>query len=704
MPRPRCRYTVALLGAPNAGKTTLFNALTGAKELVANWPGATVDVKYARLRVDGLDACLVDLPGLYSLNGTGPEERVTREFILRERPDALIVLADSTNLERSLYLPLEALEMYDKTIVALTKIDEAEEKGVKIDVEGLARDLGVPVAAVSAVKGRGLDELKKLVVAVAAEKIRPQPRVEPPVPPSLKQLYQELLALLHQSGLGGKQAEWLALKLIEAPEWSLELLEELAGPEARRRAEELLHRSGVDPAIAAAEVAAERYRRVEELYRRHVRLEEPASTSAEELSRLDRVFLHPLLGPVASLALLLAIFLAAYAVATGSPLDTLLDALGLHRAAELVSEYNLVSLTARVMDWLAEKAMETIPNPTLARLIGEGVLSSGYGVGLVITFLPIVAVFMALVAVLEDSGLVPRIAAGMDKVFRRIGVSGKAVFPALLGFGCNVPAVLSTRIMDTRAERIAVALAVPLLPCTARYTVIMAFAYAYFQGAWAAIAAFTVYMVSITLFMLTVRLFSRLEGGEPAELVLELPPLKKPSPRVVWWLTWDKVKHFLVRAGTIILVASVALWLASNYGPAGPATAPEESYAALLGRKLAWYAELVAGTDPDTSWRIAFALLGGFIAKEVFLDSLASVAPAPAAGEPAATLRAYHLAPAQALALMLAVTLYIPCIATLAAIYSETGRARYPLLATAYTLTLATLVAVAARLLLGSLS
>ena len=706
-----CDAVVALLGAPNAGKTTLFNALTGAKELVANWPGATVEIRYARMRLDGKRVCLVDLPGLYSLSGTGPEEEVTRRFIFEEKPDAILVLADATNLERSLYLPLEALELYDRVIVVLTKIDEAERMGVRVDVEGLEGELGVPVVAVSALRGRGLDRLRRLILDAVEGRVRFRPRVEPPVPRQLAGLHEWLSLRLERLGVPARMARWLGLQLLTGSEWARRLLERLVGPEeAGRLWRELLSRLGGEERLAenAALVAAERYERASRLFRRYVSCPDGGGEAAIEAVRvtlLDQVFLHPVLGPIAGLGLMLLLFLASFTIASGSPVDSILDALGYHHLAELVSEYNLVSLTARLMDWLAGLAESHIPNPVLARLVGEGVLSSSYGVGLVVSFLPLVAVFMALVAVLEDSGLMPRIAAGVDKMFRVFGVSGKAIFPAFLSFGCNVPAVLSARIMDSWRERRALYYALPLLPCSARYVVIISFAYAYFHGVWAAVAAFTVYLVAIAAFLFTLWLFARRlgGGGEEAEMILELPPLKRPSLRVVWWLTWDKVKHFLVRAGTVILAASVVLWLAANYGPQGylGAGGVEESYAAAAGRLLAPYAELITGVNESIAWRIGFGLIGGFIAKEVFLDSLAVVAPAAGqeAMEHVEVLRSYGLQPWQALALLVAVTLYVPCLATIASIYAETGSRSIPLKVTAYTLTLATIAALAVRLL-----
>jgi len=691
-----CGKIVALLGAPNVGKTTLFNVLTGSTELVANWPGATVSVRYVKRRFDGIEACIVDLPGTYSIHGTGPEERVTREFIISNRVDLLLVLVDSTNIERGLFLALDALELTPRVAIVLTKIDDAMSRGINIDVDKLASELGVPVVAVSAVKNIGIDKLIGLVKEALEGSKKWDPRVGVIVPKEIRDLHSRLASELEHAGLEKRLAEWLAARLLEGAGWAEELLRKLLPQHAERilrlvtelRAE--AERRGVD--LATAFVAA-KYELASRLRLEVVQETQPASPG---LSRIDAIFLHPLLGPLAGFAMMFLVFFITYAVTTGSPIDMILDWLGFHRAAELVAEYSLMNLVAAAMDRIAETVMSIIPHPVIAKMIGEGVLSSSYGLGLVMSFMPLVAVLMFLIGVLEDSGLVPRIAAGVDKLFRRFGVSGKAVFPAMLSLGCNVPGVLAARVMDSEVERRAVVFAVPLIPCMARFTVLLAFAHVFFPGSLSSsVVVFTVYVIAVTLFLLTLKLARRLMGGEEEEeFVLELPPLKKPSLRVVWWLTWDKLKHFLIRAGTVIVTFSIILWLLANYGPEGylGGTSPEKSYAAMLGKAMEPYISAVFGVTKDIAWRLGFGFISGFVAKEVFLDALAAVAPGGGG------LEAYPLTPAQALAVMVAATLYIPCVATLSAMYSETRSGKLVVAAFIYDMALASVAALAVRL------
>lgn len=707
-----CSIVAALVGAPNSGKTTLFNRLTGSSEFVANWPGATVDIKTAYLRADGSTLCIVDLPGTYSISGSGPEEEVTRSFLLENSPDVIVAIADATTLERSLFLPLELLEAFGNVVVVLTKTDMLEEKGLRIDVEGLERELGAPVVLVSALEGQGVDGL---VEALRRPRRRSDDgRLLEKVLGELKPYVDRLAGLLAEKGVEPGRARWLAVKLLEGYDWVPRYLEKLLGPAGARRVVEEAERlrgelaaRGLDPSL---EFIKRRYEYASRLYERYAERVEGGGDGGG-LSRLDMVFLNPLTGPLASLGFMLLVFLATYVVATGWPLDVLLERLGFEKAAEAVAEYSLSGLVAAAMDRLAGWVEGVVPHPVLARLIGEGVLSSEYGLGLVLTFVPLLAVLMALIAALEDSGLLPRIAAGVDRFFRRFGVSGKAIFPAMVSLGCNVPGVISTRVMDSVQEKRAVAFAIPLVPCSARLAVLLALAHVFFRSPLeSALAVFTVYLISVASFLATLKLVTRIEGSEASEIVLELPPLKRPSLRVVWWFVWDKLRHFLARAGTVIVVASIVLWLLANYGPAGYLGdvdgSAAYSYAAGVGRLLAPYVEHLLGVDYDRAWRIGFGLLGGFIAKEVFLDSIAVVSPLDGGateGAEYATLAAYALEPWQALALMTAVTLYIPCVATLATIYSETRSPRLALAALVYDFTLATIAALAIRGLAAAL-
>ncbi|BEP17089.1 ferrous iron transport protein B [Pyrofollis japonicus] len=705
--RGSCDYIVALLGAPNTGKTTLFNVLTGSSEFVANWPGVTVAVKTAVLRLNNKRYCIIDLPGTYSILGDTAEERVTRDFLFKNQVDAIIVLADATNLERGLYLPLEVMQIFDNVIIVLTKGDEAEKKGLQIDVEGLSKELGVPVVLVSALEGWGINEILQTLQQLIEQKaLKPSPkRVRIP---SIEEPLNKIVSLLRQEGISEKRAKWIALALLRGYEWPYDFLRSELGKRAEKIISELrrivkeVEAKGVDLSI---EIPKALFDEASRLYESYVRASEYAAEVVPQISLLDRLLLNPVTGPIISALASIAIIFTAYLIATGSPLDILLDYLGFHKAAEIVSEYNLVNLVAMFMDWIASLVESNISNPIIERMLGEGLLSSSYGVGLVVSFLPLVAVMMLILGLLEDSGILARLAVGFDPIFRRFGVSGKALFPMLVSFGCNVPGVLSTRIMEGEEERRAVMFALPFIPCQARLVVILAFAHVYFSNPLErALAVFIAYAVPIAAFLLTIKLFAVMKGVEPFEIALELPPVKRPSIKVAWWFTWDKIKHFLVRAGTIIAVASIILWVLANYGPNGylhysdQEYDPSKSYAASIGRAMAPYVELMIGTNESLAWRIGFGLLGGFLAKEVFLDSLAAVSPASIDNEEEfATLKAYPLEAWQALALLLAVTLYVPCVATMGAIYSESRSIKFTTAVIAYDLVIATLAALLVR-------
>ncbi len=700
-----CSIVAALAGSPNVGKTSLFNTLTGRAEKVANWPGVTVELKTAVVRMDGTRVCLVDLPGTYGLSGAGGEEKVARDFLIYEKPDVVVALADSTNLEKTLYLPIEIAEYTGAMVLALTKIDAAEARGIRIDVDGLARELGVRVVATSALKKRGLDELREAILEVAKKPGKPLRVDYGALEPYIERL-EELIAS-ECRGLRNGAARWLAVRLLEGLEWTPSVVRGLCGAaaervlsEAERLRREYREATGRDP---GQDAVAARYRLVERLVSRHV--VRKASVEAQ-VSRLDAILLRPVVGPLASLAILLGIFMLIFTLNTGFPLNLILDSLGLHNAAALLEEYSIAGLMGMLFDSLAEVARNSLQPEWLASLIADGVIG---GVGLVLSFVPLIALIYAVFGALEDTGIAPRIAVSFDALMRKFGIGGKAVFPAIMGLGCNVPAVAAARIMDTRRERLAVALAVPMVPCQARLVVILAFTAAFFAGlgpAAAAAAALGIYVIAYAAFLFTAWLVSRLVGGEEEEeeYFIELPPLQAPSARVVWWHVRSAVEHFLVRAGTVILVLSIVTWVLTSYTPSlTPAEDPASSIAAALGKLLAPLAEVTFGVGSEVAWRLGFAFIQGLIAKEVFLDALAMTAPGGIAGTPEEAVTYLGLTPAQAFAVLVAVTLYMPCIATLATIYAETRSAKMTLGILVYSITLATVAALAARLILESL-
>jgi len=710
--KSKCDYIAVLIGAPNVGKTTLFNVLTGSSEFVANWPGVTVDIRMAVINIDRNEKlCIVDLPGTYSISGDTAEEKITRSFLAKNPVDAIIVLADSTTLEKSLYLPIEVMNAYNNVILVLTKMDEAKRKGIEIDMDGLSRELGVPVIPISALENEGLDKLLQVVKEYVKRKRAIAPKVNlnfSKIAPYIDKLANQIERL----GIERKKAKWMAAALLQGYEWVLNELrndppsEHVNKKDYLKRIYEMasayreeLRKKGIEPLV---EIPRAYYDLASMLYEKYVKKRE----EEVKLSRFDKLLLHPVVGPIISGLASLTIILLAYAIATGSPINTVLADLGFHKAAEFVSNYNPVNLVAMGMNWLANMAEKSIPNPIISKLIGEGILSPNYGVGLVLSFLPLVSVMMLILGLLEDSGLLTRLAAGFDNLFRKFGVSGKALFPVLVSFGCNVPGVLSTRIIESEEERRAVIFALPFIPCSARLTVLLAFAYLFFNsGLERALVVLTVYSIAIMAFLVTLRLFGHFKGLEPSELLLELTPTKKPNMKVVWWFFWDKTKHFLIKAGTVIAVASVILWVLSSYGPAGYLKYneanynPAASYAADIGKAMAPYVKLLLGTNESLAWRIGFGLVSGFLAKEVFLDSLAMVSPSHAKGGEFASLKAYALNPWTALALLVAVTLYVPCVSTIGVIYSETKSAKMAAAVFLYDLAVASVMALIIRLI-----
>lgn len=678
-PRLEGAARVAVVGSPNVGKSTLFTRLTGRVAHIANWPGTTVERKEGLLKLDGKTVVLVDTPGVYSLAGVSEEERITRDYLLRGDWDAVLVLVDAVAPEKTLYMALHVRELTGRVVVALTKWDEAHARGVHVHVDQLERALKAPVIPVSGVTGEGLSELRRAIAEVVEAGGAEPLAIDYGV---LERAISELAR-----DLSGLEVElrapprWIAVKLLEGDEYALRAVLRAGGSRIVEKAEKLrqeLQRSGVD--VEEAAIAA-RFRFVDSVCRKAVvRL-----LLRERRGLLERVLLHPAAGPLASLALLLSLFTVVFAVNTGFPLTLILEQLGFSELAESVESYTLSGLISSLFDSLSralDRALaEAGVSGPLAGILVEGFLP---GAALVLTFFPLIFTALFILAFLEDSGVGPLAAVSLHNTLKRAGLSGRAIYPMLISLGCNVPGVLSTRASTDATERLELIFSIPFIPCQARLVVLLAFAAAYFGGGFQALAPLAlVYAASFTMLLLTSLAIRKLRGArEPPELLLELPPLHKPSLKVLWWITWDYVKHFLKRAGFIIFILGVALWGLTSYGPHGPASTPEESFAGILGKHLSPIM-LPFGVHGSAAEALAFAMLAGLLAKEVVLLSL--VGFTGAAG-PLEALSSLGLTGAQALALMVFYTTYMPCLATLSAVYSETASLKLTLAALAWSL------------------
>ncbi len=628
---------VALAGQPNVGKSTLFNLLTGLHQHVGNWPGKTVERKEGYFTFNGHSYRLVDLPGTYSLTAHSPEELIAREFIVQERPDVVVALVDAAALERSLYLVAELLPLPAPVVVALNMMDVAQQEGIQVEPEVLQAALGAPVVPMSATRGVGVQELLETVERMARGDLPYTPRL-----PQIRQDHQEVLEVIEREITGHVPEpyprEWVALKLLEGDPEITRMMRGALPPERREEVQAIL-RAHDDAQVA---VASGRYEWIGRMVRAAVTRPRVGQIGLTE--RLDRWATHPFWGLVILAGILGLVFWLTYTV--GAPLQGLLETYLVGTLAD-----GARSLLSGAPAWLSG-------------LLADGIIG---GAGAVLTFLPILVIFFAAMAFLEDVGYMARAAYMMDGFMHLIGLHGKSFLPLFLGFGCNVPAILGTRVIESRRARLLTILLAPLVPCTARMAVIAFLAPAFFGPA-APLVAWGLILLSMgTLALAGIALNGLLFRGRRSAFIMELPLYHLPNGRTIGLSVWQRTGAFVRKAGTVILVVSVVIWALSVL-PGGDV---EASYLAQLGKSVEPVGRLM-GLD----WRLTVALLSSFIAKE---NSIATLGVLFRTGEEEglADSLATTYSIATALAFMVVQLLFIPCVATVAAIRQEAGSWRW---------------------------
>lgn len=659
----------ALAGNPNSGKTTLFNALTGANQSVGNWPGVTVERKEGTVRSGGFT--LVDLPGIYSLSPYSLEERTARRFLAEERPEVIINIVDAANLERNLYLTTQLLELERPMVVALNFMDEVERRGDRIDCRLLEAQLGVPVVPISAREGRNLDTLvlraKKQMAAGAA--------VEP------DGLYDDLTHVAHhriaelirsRACRRGISVHWAAVKLLEGDGPVADALG--LGPEERTAVEAVAGDYEAAGGLGDREtlLADSRYRFVEQAVRcclrRGRRGEKPTVSE-----RIDAVATHRYLAVPLFLAVMLGVF---YMTFSG-------PGAWLSRAAAALVERVICPGAAGYLTALGAPAW-------LRGVLVDGLLA---GVGGVLTFLPMVALLFVCLAVLEDSGYMARAAFVMDRVLRRFGLSGKAFIPMLMGFGCTVPAVLAARTMESEKDRRMTILLTPFMSCGARLPIYALMTAAFFPDR-AALAVFALYLLGPAAAVVSGLILKRaVFQGDPAPFLLELPPYRMPTARSVGRRVGQRVGDFLTRAGTLIAAMSTVLWCLQHIST--DLRLVEDAARSML----AWLGSAVAPVFAPMGfglWQAAVALLAGLAAKEAVVSTLALLcAFSPLDAVQAGATLSGLFSPAAAAAFLAFSALYTPCVAAISAIHREMEGLSWTLLALVWQLGVAWLVSFA---------
>ncbi len=634
----------ALVGNQNCGKTTLFNALTGSNQHVGNFPGVTVDQKVGEVK--GAPNCsVVDLPGIYSIRPYSQEEIVTRDFVLGGKPDGIINIVDATNIERNLYLTLQLLELRIPTVVALNMMDELTGNGGSVDIQKMSKALGVPVVPISAAKNEGVSELTRQFVRVAKERILPKVMDFCPVGPVHRCIHAVSHLIEDHAQRAGVSPRFCATKLIEGDESFLEMLE------LRQNERELLehsiiemeHDSGMDRNAA---LAAMRYDFIEKVAAESV-VKAHESREHRRSMRIDAVLTNRYAAIPLFLGIMFLVFYLTFHV-VGAWLSDLLS-LGIDGVTALVDR----GLTAYGI------------NPVVHSLIVDGVFA---GVGSVLSFLPLIVVLFFFLSVLEDTGYMARVAFVMDKLLRKIGLSGRSFVPMLMGFGCSVPAIMATRTLSSDRDRKMTILLTPYMSCSAKIPIYAVFSAAFFPK-YAAFVMIGLYALGIVLgILVALVLKGTLFQGKPVPFVMELPNYRFPSPRNVAILLWEKAWDFIRRAFTVIFTATILIWFLQTFDlRLNVVSNSADSILALVGRWIAPVFQPLGFGD----WRAVTALISGFTAKEAVISTLGVLLGVgmdnlgPALG----TL----FTPLAAGSFLIFTLLYTPCVAAVATIRRELG-------------------------------
>ena len=632
--------TFALVGNQNCGKTTLFNQLTGSKQHVGNFPGVTVDRKDGVIR--GYDNTLItDLPGIYSMSPYSSEEIVTREFVIREKPKGIINIVDATNIERNLYLTMQLLELGFPMVVALNMMDELRENDGSVMVNEMEESLGVPVIPISAVKGEGIDELVRHAVHVAKYQERP---MDTDFCKKEEGIHRGLHAVMHliedHAQMTGIPVRFAASKILEGDAKILEQLklteneQNLLTDIARQTEEE----TGMDRAAAVAQM---RFDYIENVCRETV-IKPKESKERIRSRKIDRFLTGKYTGIPAFIGIMGLVFWLTFNV-IGAFLQGVLES-------------GIEGLTG-----MADQAMTAANvNHVVHSLVIDGIFN---GVGGVLSFLPIIVTLFFFLSMLEDSGYMARVAFIMDKLLRKLGLSGRSIVPMLIGFGCTVPGVMASRTLPSERDRKMTILLTPFMSCTAKLPIYAFFTAAFFPGR-GALVMIALYVFGIVMGIVMALIFKKTTfKGEAVPFVMELPNYRLPGAKNVLHLLWDKAKDFLQRAFTVIFLATILIWFLQNFDTSLNMVSDSKNSI------LALFAGVLAPIFVPTGfgdWRIVTALISGFMAKESVVSSLTVLFGSTEALQ--STLTAVGAG-----SLLVFCLLYTPCVAAIASVKRELG-------------------------------
>ncbi|MDY7993237.1 ferrous iron transport protein B [Paenibacillus polymyxa] len=654
---------IALFGNPNTGKTSLFNKLTRTYAEVGNWSGVTVEKKTGILR--DKSAVLVDLPGAYSLLPLSLDEGVATRYLLEEPPTALINIVDASQLQRNLYLTVQLLEYGRPLVLGLNMTDVADATGLRVNKELLADQLNVPIIPMVARTGSG----SKQMLASLREVRRTSNAFQLDYGPTVEAAITDICDLLPNAPV--PQLRWAALQCLEGNpvvmEWMTnEVQREQVTARIHRCEEELL---GEGHAITPAQhIRSERTAWIADLCTKALDTSKLRPHSLTD--RLDALLTHRYLGIPIFLLLMYATFKFTFDWA-GTILSDMLDGF----------------FSGTLSTWISELLVHLNASAFTQSLVVDGIVA---GVGGVLVFLPQIAILFLIISVIEDSGYMARVTILMDRLMQAVGLNGKSFIPFIIGFGCNVPAIMAARTIEQPRERLITTLLVPFMSCSARLPVYALFAGVFFPTHAASIIML-MYVLGIIVSLILAKIFSKVSilSGEPSLFIVELPPYRVPQALTLFRSTWEKVKGFVRKAGTIILAGSVGIWLLSNFGPQGFGAEMNDSLLATVG---GWFAPLLAPLGFGT-WQAGASLLTGFMAKEVVVSTMNIIYHVPDMQGLELQVR-QAFTPLASFSFMVFILLYVPCLATVAVIRKETLSWRWTAFSVIYPLTVAYIIAV----------
>ncbi len=644
----------ALIGNQNCGKTTLFNQLTGSNQHVGNFPGVTVDKKEGTVRKHK-NAVVVDLPGIYSLSPYTAEEVVTRDFLIQEKPDAVINIVDATNIERNLYLTMQVIELNRPMVLALNMMDEVRANGNFIDVEKLKTELGIPVVPISASKNEGVDELIETALRVAEQSVLPARHDF-----CKNAVHRAIHSVAHMiedhAAAAGVPLRFAATKVIEGDQpmiQSLKLSEnelDVVG----HMVDEMESVLGTDREAALADM---RYHFIEEVCSKAVVKNGESKEQVRSL-KIDRLLTHQIFAIPLFLVIMMLVFWLTFGV-LGSTLSGLLA-----QGVEAATSWTDQALTSlNIAD-------------VLHSLIIDGVFA---GVGSVLSFLPTIVILFFFLSILEDSGYMARVAFVMDKLLRKIGLSGRSFVPMLIGFGCSVPAIMATRTLSSERDRKMTILLTPFMSCSAKLPIYSVFTMAFFSSH-RALVMISLYVLGMLLAVLSGLIMKKsLFRGKPVPFVMELPAYRFPSLKSVLLHMWDKAKDFLMRAFTVIFIATIIIWLLQTLDFTFHMVS--DSSDSMLAAIARWIAPVFAPLGFG-DWRAVCALITGFSAKEAVVSTFAVLTGAT--GTELIPILNQMFTPLAAYSFLVFTLLYTPCAAAIAAVKREMGSAKSALFVSLY--------------------